>query len=73
MLSHSISNASPELSLSFTPAKSMTAARPFAIASLPERSSAVTVVKCSTPFTRERSPSCTSKRPPRSLRYRSMC
>src|SRR5271154_1347214 len=39
----------------------MTAARPASIASLPASSKAVTVVKCSRPVTRARSPSWTSK------------
>src|SRR5277367_6301177 len=58
-LSHSINNARPALSLSCTPDKSITAAWPWAMASLPACNSAVTVVKCNTPMTRERS-ACTS-------------
>src|SRR5260370_5855194 len=56
-LNHSISSASPALSLAVTPARSITAARPALIAASPAASSALTVGKCSDPMTRSRSPS----------------
>jgi hypothetical protein len=55
-LSHSISKASPALSLAVTPARSITQASLRPIASVPADSYPLTVVKCSDPITRERSP-----------------
>ncbi len=57
---HSMSKASPELSLPVTADRSMTAARPSAMAAAPTANRGVTVVNPSAPVTRERSPLCVS-------------